>query len=59
VETCGGDRVTHQYINYRGFELTENFCHRGIKNSKIARLDQGRPSVGMHGEDPDFRGKSR
>jgi hypothetical protein len=46
VETRGGDRVTHRYFGYRGFELTENFCHRGIENSEIVRLDQGRPSVG-------------
>jgi hypothetical protein len=59
VETRGGDRATHRYIGYRGFELTENFCHRGIKNSEIARLDQGHPSVGTRGGDPDYRGKSR
>ena len=46
VKTCGGDRVTHRYINYRGFELTENFFHRGIENSEMMRLDQGHPSVG-------------
>jgi hypothetical protein len=46
VETRGGDRATRRYIGYRGFELTEDFCHQGIENPEIARLDQGRPSVG-------------
>jgi hypothetical protein len=51
VETRGGDRATHRYIGYRGFKLTENFCHRGIRNSEIVRLDQGRPSAGTRGRD--------
>jgi hypothetical protein len=59
VETCGEDRATHRYIDYRGFELTKNFCHRGIENSEIERLDQGRPLVGKRGGDPDYRVKSR
>jgi hypothetical protein len=36
--------------------LTENFCHRGTKNSEITRLDQGRLSAGTRGGDSDHRG---
>jgi hypothetical protein len=38
-------------------ELIENFCHQGIENPKIVILDQGRPSTGARGGDPDHRGK--
>jgi hypothetical protein len=35
-----GDR---RYIDYRGFELTEDFCHRGSESPEITRSDQDRP----------------
>jgi hypothetical protein len=59
VATRGGDRATPRYIGYRGFELTGDFCHRGIRNSENVRMDQDRPSVGIWGGDPDYWGKSR
>jgi hypothetical protein len=34
VETRGGNRVTQRYIGYWGFELIEEFCHRGIRMSR-------------------------
>jgi hypothetical protein len=46
----------HRYIGYWGFNLTENFCHQGIKNSEITRLDQGHLSAGTRGGDPNHRG---
>jgi hypothetical protein len=45
VVTRGRDRATHRYIDYRGFELTESFCHRSIENFETMRLDQGRSST--------------
>jgi hypothetical protein len=44
VETRGGDRANHRYVGYRGFELTEDFCHRGSESPEITRSDQDRPS---------------
>jgi hypothetical protein len=37
VETRGGDRATHRYTGYRGFELTKDFVIRKVPVEKSNR----------------------